>query len=109
MFQAPHSAQWERYYAPTIYDGSVYVNGGYYGGMYGFDAFGGAQQWFNSLPQYDEWTPAVEADLADAQGIMRPVIRFGRDLSNEFFVERVAGSGHNPMRFDVEFDIGPSL
>ncbi len=60
VFQSPHAAQWERYYAPTIYEGSVYVNGGYYGGMYGFDAFSGANLWFADLPQYDEFTPAVD-------------------------------------------------
>ena len=65
VFQAPHSAQWERYYSPTIHDGAVFVNGGYYGGMYAFNAFSGEQLWFHSLPQYDEWTPAVE-DLAYA-------------------------------------------
>lgn len=62
VFQAPHSAQWERYYAPTLYDGRAYVNGGYYGGMYAFDAYSGAQLWYTSLPQYDQWTPAVDAD-----------------------------------------------
>ena len=61
-FQSAHSAQWERYFAPTIHDGKVFVNGGYYGGAYGFDAFTGAQEWFTGLPQYDEWTPAVEGD-----------------------------------------------
>jgi PQQ-like domain len=62
VFQSPHSAQWERYFAPTIYDGSVYVNGGYYGGMYAFDAFSGASQWFADLQQYDQFTPAVDED-----------------------------------------------
>jgi hypothetical protein len=62
VFQSPHSAQWERYFAPTIDDGKVYVNGGYYGGMYAFDAISGRQLWFLSLPQYDQWTPAVSAD-----------------------------------------------
>jgi outer membrane protein assembly factor BamB len=67
LFHAPISAQWESYYAPTIVDGGVYVNGGYYGGMYGFDAFSGQQDWFNDdLPQYDEWTPAVSGDVAYA-------------------------------------------
>lgn len=66
VFQSPHSAQWERYYAPTIYDGSVYVNGGYYGGMYGFDAFSGANLWFYGLPQYDEFTPAVDEEYVYA-------------------------------------------
>lgn len=66
VFQAPHAAQWERYFAPTIYDGKAYINGGTYGGMYGFDAFSGDQLWFASLPQYDQWTPAVDAGRAYA-------------------------------------------
>ena len=67
VFDAPHSAQWERYYAPTISQGKVFVDGGYYGGMYGFDAFSGAQNWFNSsLPQYDGWTPALDDSNAYA-------------------------------------------
>ncbi|MCH7813685.1 MAG: PQQ-like beta-propeller repeat protein [Planctomycetes bacterium] len=66
VFRTPHSAQWERYYAPTIYDGKVYVDGGYYGGMYSFDAFSGGQDWFHGLPQYDDWTPAVDGDYAYA-------------------------------------------
>jgi hypothetical protein len=64
LFKTPHAAQWERYFAPTIYDGKAYVNGGYYGGMYGFDAYTGDQLWFVALPQYDQWTPAVDADHA---------------------------------------------
>jgi len=65
IFKAPHGAQWERYLAPAIYDGKVYIDGGTYGGMYGFDAYGGSQLWFaNNLPQYDHWTPAVDAGRA---------------------------------------------
>lgn len=60
VFKVPHSAQWENYYAPTVYDNKVYINGGYYGGAYCFDAFSGHQDWFIGLPQYDEWTPAVD-------------------------------------------------
>lgn len=66
VFRTPHSAQWERYYAPTVYDGQVYVNGGSYGGMYSFDAYSGEQNWFHGLPQYDEWTPAVDENYAYA-------------------------------------------
>jgi len=55
----PFSAQWERYYAPTIADGKVFVNGGYYGGMYGFDAAMGDPLFYQgALAQYDQWTPA---------------------------------------------------
>lgn len=66
VFKSPHAAQWERYLAPTIYDGKVYINGGYYGGMYGFEAFAGGQLWYADLPQYDGWTPAVDAGRAYA-------------------------------------------
>ena len=59
---APHAAQWERYLAPTVADGKVWVNGGYYGGMYGFQQSNGQQLFFQaSLPQYDQWTPGFYA------------------------------------------------
>jgi outer membrane protein assembly factor BamB len=61
VFQSAHQAQWETYLAPTFYDGKVYVNGGYYGGMYAFDGTSGQQLWFRALAQYDRWTPAVTA------------------------------------------------
>jgi outer membrane protein assembly factor BamB len=66
VFQAPFGAQWERYYAPTIDAGKVYVDGGVFGGMYGFDATTGAQLWFADLPQYDQWTPALAGGIAYA-------------------------------------------
>jgi outer membrane protein assembly factor BamB len=66
IFQSAHAAQWERYFAPTIFENVVYVNGGYYGGMYAFDAQNGQQAWFDSLAQYDQWTPAVNADAVYA-------------------------------------------
>jgi outer membrane protein assembly factor BamB len=65
-FQAAHGAQWERYYAPTIVDGTVYVDGGTYGGMYAFNAHDGTQLWFHGLPQYDQWTPAIDSSYAYA-------------------------------------------
>ncbi|MHC4692971.1 MAG: outer membrane protein assembly factor BamB family protein [Planctomycetota bacterium] len=66
IFESTFSAQWGRYYAPTIYDGSVYINGGYYGGMYGFNAFSGEKMWFRSLTQVAGWTPAVEGNYSYA-------------------------------------------
>ena len=54
---APHSAQFERYLAPTVATGRVWVNGGTYGGMYGFNQTNGAQLFFQSLDQYDQWDP----------------------------------------------------
>ena len=66
VFQSAHSAQWERYFSPTISGNVAYVNGGYFGGMYAFDALNGEQLWFTSLPQYDQWTPAVDSNGAYA-------------------------------------------
>ncbi len=54
---APHNAQWEKYLAPTIADGGVFVNGGSYGGLYGFDATTGTQRFFVAQGQVDNWTP----------------------------------------------------
>ena len=57
-----HSAQWERYLAPVVADGKVFINGGYYGGMYGFDQANGQELFFRPLAQYDEWTPTFYGD-----------------------------------------------
>jgi outer membrane protein assembly factor BamB len=35
------------------------INGGSYGGVYAFHAGTGQEIWFNSLTQYDKWTPAA--------------------------------------------------
>jgi len=57
LWSASFDAQWERYYAPTIYGDGIWVDGGYFGGMYGFST-NGTQRFFNSgLQQYDQWTP----------------------------------------------------
>lgn len=78
VFVSPFSQQWSTWYAPVPYDGSIYIAGGYYGGSYGFDAFSGAQQWFESLPQVDRWTPAVQGDycFAYASGTLYGLDRY---------------------------------
>lgn len=58
LYKSPIDAQWEKYYAPTIYDGYIYTNGGNTGGLYAFNPQG-YQIWFDGLQQYDQWTPAV--------------------------------------------------
>jgi outer membrane protein assembly factor BamB len=66
VHQQIFQAQWDRYYAPTVVDGVVYANGGYYGGLYAFDAFEPLVHWFLQLAQYDQWTPAVDTVYAYA-------------------------------------------
>jgi hypothetical protein len=58
IWSSPFSAQWETYYAPAVNSSGIWINGGYYGGMYGFK-HDGTQSKFVSLAQYDEWTPSL--------------------------------------------------
>ena len=58
-FRSAYGNQWYRYYAPTIVGQTAYIAGGYYGGMYAYDATDGARKWFAELNQYDLFTPAV--------------------------------------------------
>ena len=64
--QSPYLNQWSRYFAPVIVGATVYVAGGYYGGMYAFSATEGVQRWFATLNQYDQFTPAVKDGLVYA-------------------------------------------
>ncbi|MFL5539862.1 MAG: PQQ-binding-like beta-propeller repeat protein [Longimicrobiaceae bacterium] len=64
-FRSPYQNQWSRYLAPTVVGQTVYMAGGYYGGMYAFGT-DGAQRWFYATNQYDEWTPAVADGLVYA-------------------------------------------
>jgi hypothetical protein len=64
LFSTPGASQWEHYLAPVVVGGSVYSEGGAYGGMFAYNAGTGAMQWFTNLAQIDGWTPAVDADNA---------------------------------------------
>lgn len=57
QWRTPFQAQWERYLGPIVVDGSVYFNGGYYGGIYKVSETGGKVNWYSGLPQYDSWSP----------------------------------------------------
>ena len=58
IWSAPHTAQWERYYAPTVYGDGIWVDGGYGGGLYGFSTNGEQRFFYNGLAQFDQWTPS---------------------------------------------------
>lgn len=62
VWQSPFGAQFEEYFAPAIDQTGVYVNGGTSGGIYGFNRTNGAQIFFTSLDQYDQWTPTLYND-----------------------------------------------
>ncbi len=59
LFQTPLDDQWAAFLAPTIVDGTVYIGGGNYGGMYAIDARTGVKKWWQMLNQSDQFTPAV--------------------------------------------------
>lgn len=60
IWSSPIGAQWEHYWSPAVAAGRVFMNGGTYGGLYGFDVNSGSELFFNgTLEQYDEWSPAV--------------------------------------------------
>lgn len=66
LFRSKLEDQWSNFYAPTIVDGTVYIGGGYYGGLYAIDAKTGAHNWWQTLNQYDQFTPAVSGDYVIA-------------------------------------------
>ncbi|YCM43786.1 PQQ-binding-like beta-propeller repeat protein [Verrucomicrobiaceae bacterium 227] len=59
LWSAPFSAQWERYAAPAINADGIWVNGGSYGGMYGFN-HDGSGKFFYSMSQVSNWTPTLQ-------------------------------------------------
>ncbi|MBB3062468.1 PQQ-binding-like beta-propeller repeat protein [Microbulbifer rhizosphaerae] len=59
-FATAYGNQWSTFLAPTVFDGQLYMAGGYYGGIYSHDAVTGEENWFTSTAQYDGFTPAVD-------------------------------------------------
>ncbi|HEX9285697.1 MAG TPA: PQQ-binding-like beta-propeller repeat protein [Thermoanaerobaculia bacterium] len=66
IFRTPYPDQWGQHNSPTVFNRTVYINGGTFGGMCAFDAFTGQRQWEAGLPQYDLWSPAVDERRAFA-------------------------------------------
>lgn len=64
--QQAMSSQWESYLSPTVLNGAVYTESGYYGGASKFTNDTLQHQWSVALQQYDMWTPAVDAQYVYA-------------------------------------------
>lgn len=62
-FKTPYENQWSRSGAPLIVGSSVFMSGGYYGGMYSFSTTDGAQQWFVQSAWEDGVNPAAGGGL----------------------------------------------
>lgn len=63
IWNTDFNAQWEHYWSPAVSDSMVYVDGGEFGGLYGFDRTDGRRVFFNDdLEQYDEWSPTLVDD-----------------------------------------------
>jgi outer membrane protein assembly factor BamB len=58
VWRTAFSSQWETFWAPLVIGGTVYADGGEYGGLLAWNASSGTQVFFDSmLEQYDEWSP----------------------------------------------------
>jgi PKD repeat protein len=66
LWTTPFGSQWEHYYAPAVSDLGIWIDGGTYGGMYGF-RFDGSQIAFVSQAQVDGWAPAILGNAIYAQ------------------------------------------
>jgi hypothetical protein len=63
LWASVFDSQWATFWSPIIEGTMVYVNGGEYGGLYGFKTVDGTQAFFNStLEQYDSWSPAYSGN-----------------------------------------------
>ena len=63
VFKSAFAGQWPHVLAPTVRDGRVFTNGGYYGGgVYGYDASSGASLWSRFSGDDDMSTPAVDGN-----------------------------------------------
>lgn len=87
LWQSPFATQSQMGEAPTVAAGKVFVNGGYYGGMFAYDAFTGETLWFVDLPQQFDWAPTY-GDAAVYAG-----------WSNTNFYAFDAGTGSITMQF----------
>lgn len=56
-YASSFNAQWNRYMGPVVADGGIWMGGGTYGGIYGFNT-NGTQRFYFRLPQKDNWAPA---------------------------------------------------
>ena len=66
-YQSQFATQWAYILNPTVRNGKVYVNAGYYGGVvYAFNVAGGAAAWSASGGTYGQNTPAADDDFVYA-------------------------------------------
>lgn len=75
--KSPYGNQWSTYKAPVVSQGAVYMAGGYYDGMYAFNATTGDTLWFRQLPQVSGWTPAVRDGRVYAYGVLNEYYSVG--------------------------------
>jgi outer membrane protein assembly factor BamB len=69
LFLTTYSAQWATNDRPTVDDRQAFSAGGYYGGMYCYDASTGACQWFRDPPSsFASPGPAIDDEYVYAFG-----------------------------------------
>lgn len=64
LWVAPYGAQWDWSLAPLVVGDGVWIAGGTYGGMYGFDTASGGMRFFNDYGNLVEgWSPTYHNGL----------------------------------------------
>jgi uncharacterized repeat protein (TIGR01451 family) len=59
LWTVPYGGQWDWSLAPLVTGDGVWIDGGYYGGMYGFDSATGGRRFFDNYGDgFDTWTPS---------------------------------------------------
>lgn len=82
-FESAYNNDWDEYLAPTLYDGDIYMGGGYSEGVYLLNGASGLQRWFNDAPRHDNFTPAVRGDYVYAYTTQLDIIhRDSGDISS---------------------------
>lgn len=86
VFQNSFASQWAHVLSPTVRDGRVYTNGGYYGGgVYAYDDTLGDLQWSMFSGDDDMTTPAVDGSRVyyyDGTGLVTYDTATGTKLSS---------------------------
>jgi len=63
LHSSPFEGQWPHVLAPTVFEDTVYTNGGYYGGyVYAMSVIDGVLRWASGAGDDDMSTPAVDAN-----------------------------------------------
>jgi hypothetical protein len=88
IFENTIVSSWQHYYAPTLFKGNIYTEGGGTNGdIFAFNSQDGDELWKKNLCGFDNWTPAVDDNY-----VYMYLGENGGDSSGLYLVGRVSGN-----------------